>query len=122
LAVVHKRLVGESAKIAKLTAQIEMHEELAQAREQFNKRMLAKDVELVQLQAALNLANERAVLNQKMSAAVAENVQLKASLCVAQSQTETLKHQTAQRTHDLEQQLEMLNVRLAEKPTEERVQ
>jgi hypothetical protein len=143
LAVLHEKLVRENAKNAKLTAQIQMHEELAQAREEFNQRMLAKNVELVHLQAQLSLADERTVLNQKVSAAVAENAQLKASLHVAKSQTETLKHQIAQRTHDvtaalagskannakltqriveLEKQLETLSVRLAEKPTDEQVQ
>lgn len=143
LAVLHKRLVRENAKIAELTAQIQMHEAVAQAREEFNARMLAKDVELVHLQAQLKLADERTVLNQKVAAAVAENVQIQASLRVAQCQTETLKHQIAQRSHDvtaaladshannakltqriveLEKQLEILNVRLAEKPTDKQVQ
>ncbi len=143
VAVLHERLVGENAKIAKLTAQIQLHEKLAQAREAFNKRMLAKDVELVHLQAQVKLAEERSVLNQKVAAAVAENVQLKASLRVAQSQTDALQHQIAHRTHEvtaaladskadnakltqriveLEKRLEMLNIRLAEKPTDQQVQ
>ena len=136
-------LFVKTRRLPELTAQIQMHEAVAQAREEFNARMLAKDVELVHLQAQLKLADERTVLNQKLAAAVAENVQIQASLRVAQCQTETLKHQIAQRSHDvtaaladshannakltqriveLEKQLEMLNVRLAEKPTDKQVQ
>ena len=143
VAAIHKRLVDENVKVAELTAQIELHGQLAQAREEFNKRMLAKEVELVHLQAQLSLADERIALNQKVAAAAAENAQLKASLRVVQGQTETLQHQIAQRPHavgaaladykagnaklkqrivELEQQLEMLSIRLAKQPTDEQVQ
>ena len=82
-------------------------------------------------------------MSQKIAAATATNAQLDASLRIAKSQAESMKQQIAKRKHDvataladskainaklikrvvaLEKQLESLNVRMAEKPTENQVQ
>ncbi len=111
LAVLHSRLVQEITKNTMLTAELQVHAELAQARKDFAKRMLNKEIEVAHLQAELRLANERTKMSQKVGGAMAENARLKASVELTRDRYELLKHVV---TQENSQQAEDLAAALAE--------
>ena len=125
-----------------LAAKLQIHEELAQTREEFAKRILQKEVEVVRLNAELQIANQRTKMSQEIGEAVVEYERVKVSSELVRDLNDNLKLEIAQlKTHqsealaaskadnarlteriaNLEEHLESINVRLAKKPTDNQV-
>ena len=137
IAALHARLVQQSAENAALASQLQTHEALAKAKEDFCTRLLEKEIEVVKLKAELQIAEQRSKLTQEIAEAVVACERFKASLELANTLNENLKTEMAeakshqaqaladskaehakltQRIAALEEKLESINMQLATKP------
>ena len=132
----------ESAKKTVLATQLQVHEQLAKARAEFTSRLLEKEIEVVELHAEVELAHQRLELGNEIAEAVVEYERVAASLELSQTINEQLQSDLAkaksnqsealaaskadnaklnERIATLEERLESINVRLAEKPGDSQV-
>lgn len=147
VAALQRQLVEAISGNAVLEARLQAHEELAQFREEFAERMLAKETEVAHLHAQLQLAGERKHMSQEIAEAMAENAKLKASVELAHERHELMKQfvsanksnaaegltpallkskaenaKLIKKVVELEKQLETLRVRLANKPGQDGIE
>ena len=91
IAALHARLVQERAKNTALANQLQIQEALAKAREDFCKRLLEKEMEVVKLKAELQVAEQRSEMTRRIAALEAELESISTQLAKKPSDDSQLK-------------------------------